>query len=158
MVFTSHDWYPQFGGPKTADLGVRIKLDQFGLSEQWSMIIQAISDAQFHTNTFNKLDPIWWRFSLQRKSVKEKCQTKRGIMVPKQPTRDLWLPAPRENFTRPPPELGIRSNFFPDRKSGLHPQNRGTLYLGQQKELSAKMCFLFSSCKKLQKSSNTFLS
>ena len=34
MVFTSHDWYPQFGGPETDDLGGRIKLDQFGLSSE----------------------------------------------------------------------------------------------------------------------------
>ena len=72
-------------------------------------------------------------------SLMKKCWEKMArqsmLMVPKKLTRDLWLPAPSDNFTKWSSVRANVSNFIPDRKSGLHPQNRRTRKHGSSKRV-----------------------
>ena len=80
------------------------------------------------------------------------------VLVPKKLTRDLWLPAPSDNFTKWSSVRANVSNFIPDRKSGCILKIGGPENMAHQKELSDKIFLEFLSCKRLCIDGLTFLS
>ena len=145
-------------GSRKRCFSMRIKLDKLTVKfDKWTVIAPSF-DAQFHSNTLNQLSTTWWPLSRSWKSFREKGLRHQRQSVLKHLNWAAQVRAPSSKLTIWFPELAILSNFFPDRKLSLHPQNRGIQYLGHQQELSDKIYFLDTSCKKLSGSDLIFLS
>ena len=125
--------------------------------DKWT-VIAPIFDAQFHSNTLNQLSTTWWPLSRSWKTFRGKGLRHGLQTVPKVLIWAAQFRAPNSKPSIVPPVWELLSNFFPDRKLSLHPQNRGIQCLGHQQELSDKIYFLDTSCKKLSGSDLIFLS